>query len=162
MDETTPDEGGRAGNDDPVEAIGEEAEAPVESPDAEVAASDPEETQASTPAEKREHERFEVRRSATVTPIHEGETLGRPIEGRFVDVSRGGACLRLPNMMHPGSRALIQAPSASGEFLEAAEVRWVRYESGVGTLVGFRFDRSPLAQELVSRFRRSGLSDRSA
>ena len=121
----------------------------------------------STPQhDRRKYERHAVELDALVEAVSkEGGTIKRG--GTLVDISKGGACIALEQMLHPGTEAVIQIVTRGTTIIEAAEVRSVRYDgdrardTGRGHLVGFRLIQDPPSREvaeLVERVRRTSIA----
>ena len=99
---------------------------------------------------RRQFERFELGLNAVVVDLATTDPNAARIRGRAVDLSRGGVCISLPKMLHPGSSTLVVIDAKAKRIVEAAVVRTVRYESGAGHLTGFQFTPKPMEPKVVA------------
>lgn len=121
----------------------------------------------STQRNRRKHERHAVELDALVEAVADDKSGTLRRGGTLVDISKGGVCIALEQMLHPGTEAVIQIVTRGTTIIEAAEVRSVRYDgnrardTGRGHLVGFRLLQDPPSREvaeLVERVRRTSVA----
>lgn len=111
---------------------------------------------ADSSSDRRQHDRYDARVPALVTPVLPNGALGKPINGFMTDIGRGGLSVTLPRTLSPGMMAELRIETASTKVVEAVEVRSSRCRPGVGHIVGLRFRRDPAGVrtlELVERAR---------
>ncbi|GAB4543928.1 MAG: hypothetical protein Tsb0013_00620 [Phycisphaerales bacterium] len=93
--------------------------------------------------ERRQDERFATSGKAAVVLFDERTGESQVMHGEVTDVSRTGACLVLPKLLHVETVGVVQMLLGSKRIVRGFEVRSARYDTKRGTLIGVRFWNDP-------------------
>lgn len=93
--------------------------------------------------ERRSEERFRTTGKAAVVLFDPESGESEVLHGEIMDVSRAGACLVLPKLLHAETYGVVRMRLGSKTIVQGFQVRSARYDTKRGTLVGVMFWKDP-------------------
>ncbi|MEM1422473.1 MAG: PilZ domain-containing protein [Planctomycetota bacterium] len=115
--------------------------------------------------ERRLEERFRTSGKAAVVLFDIASGESEVLHGEIMDVSRAGACLVLPKLLHFETYGVVRMRLGSKTVVQGFQVRSARYDSARGTLVGVKFWEDPPCaglEEIVRRLKSASPADEAA
>ena len=99
-------------------------------------------------APARRHPRYTVHASITLVGVDRATLSPVQIEGYTVDISRGGLSAHVPTVVRPGMKMVALITQSGVHLIATGEVRNMRYEVGLGHLMGLAFSEDLLGNDL--------------